>query len=177
MNKSLIASYVGVVAIVASWLYFIPKMSHVGEYKNAETSPQVNNVPKEIIHPAQVQAYTKEAKKKLNLSESEQKDDTIIILAADKIPADDHPSTVVSSLDSDTGEVHTEIRRDPIPWLAAEQTGYIRIGYGIKTFRGKVGRFEVSENLLQIKAFHFGVDSTLDTDGQGYAGVHLEYRW
>jgi len=177
INKNYLIYPSVAVFAAASWFYFVPKVSHTGEYKPSVVSPQIVEVPKEVIHPAQVKVYPKSVKKTLNLPQATQENDSIYVLDSSKLPADDHPQTVTTTLDEKTGEVKTEVRQDEFPWLAAEQTGYVRLSYGVKTGRGKIGRLSVSENLIQIKALHAGVDASIDSDTQMYAGVHVDYAW
>ncbi len=174
-NKRVIIS-LAAVAGIAAWFYFVPKVSQTGEYKQAQISPQVENVPKETVQ-SKVQVYAAAAKKKLGLTKAKQNDSSIAVLDSSKLPPSDHPQTVTTTLDTDTGTIETEVKQEPLPLIAAEQTGYIRIGYGIKTGRGKIARISISENLIQIKSLHAGLDASIDTDGTGYAGAHIDYGW
>jgi CMP-2-keto-3-deoxyoctulosonic acid synthetase len=104
------------------------------------------------------------------------------VIAATQVKADLHPQTVVTVIDSATGESVTIIKRDPYPWIAATQAGEVRLDYGYRADQfsqaGKMlARLTLREDLLQLKALHIGATATMDSDGQMFAGVGLGYRW
>lgn len=158
------------------WWTHVPAVP-APSYHEAAPAPQLAKTPTEAIKPPQVVVYAQAAKKKLDLPAGVQADQHAHVIAASRLPADDHAQTVTTVIDDQTGLSQTLVREEPLPWLAAEQRGYARLGYGIKTGSGRVTRLAVGENLIQVKALHFGVDGTLDSDGQGYAGVHVEWQW
>jgi hypothetical protein len=159
----------------AAWMN--PKPPPVGVFVPAPPAKEVINVPKIDVPTKTIKAYPKLAKAKMGLPPAEQQDDNMYLVSATKLSADLHPRTVVSVLDIKTGEVKQEVRVDPYPWIAAEQTGEVRFDYGVKSDGQRVGRLSLRENLVQIKALHFGVSATLDTDGAAFAGVGVGYKW
>lgn len=146
-------------------------------WKPAQPSPQVEAVPKQDIHPPIVKVYTPKAKQKLQLPEEIQTDPNLYVLQSTRLPNDTHPATVTTLIDQTTGEVQTYVRREPLPWFAFEHSGEARIDVGVKSGTGTVGRLTVRQDLLQVKALHFGVIANLDTDGTIFAGGGVGYRW
>jgi hypothetical protein len=164
------------VCVFSLWSHFKPAPATVGEYIVPKTSPAVLLVPTVTLTPPKVIALAPVAKNKLNLPPEIQNDPNKYVLGTAKLPADTHPSTIVPVFDVSTGKTEINVRRDPLPWLAAESAGYVSVGYGIKSGVGKVFRLGAGYDVLQVKALHMGVDSTMDGDGKGYVGAHIEYR-
>jgi hypothetical protein len=168
---------IGLVVLALAWNYFRAKPAPIGSVVIAKPAPELKNAPKQDIMPPKVSVYTPPAKKKLDLPADVQDDPNKYVLGSAKLPADTHPHTVTTVIDAKTGEVRTYDRRDPLPWLAAEQTGEIRIDYGYKTGLVKVARISLREDLLQVKALHAGINVAIDTDGAWFAGAGIGYRW
>jgi hypothetical protein len=72
--------------------------------------------------------------------------------------------------------VQTFTRREPLPWLRAEQTGAVSLLYGYKNGR-PIGRMMVREDLLQVKALHLTANAALDSDGQIFVGGGVSWGW
>lgn len=146
----------------------------------ATQAPELATVEKVAIAPPTVQAYAPKAKARLSLPKAVQQDPAQHVVAATRVPADDRPRTVITTLDETTGAVASYERMEPLPWLAPETSGEIGISYGL---RGDghgvkpVGRVVLRQNLLQIKAARLGLNANLDQDGQWFAGVGVWYRW
>lgn len=160
------------------WYYFKPQPAPVGQYTQAEKAPQVSGVPTVPLLPKKpIQVYADPAKQRLNLSPEQISNKAIVVVSASRVPSDLHPQTVVTTLDQNTGVFSTLVRSEPYPWLAAEQTGELRLDYGIKNGGLKVARLSLHENLVQIKALHLGVNSSLDTDGIFFVGAGVGWGW
>jgi hypothetical protein len=167
------------------WDRYTPPPAKINEWVQAKPAAPLATVPRVgVTVTAPVQVYAPRAKTKLKLPPALQQNADVHVLAATQIKADLHPQTVVTTINSETGASETLIRRDPYPWLAAEQTGEIRLDYGIKTGfsspdKGRPGgvRLSVREDLLQVKALHLGVNASIDSDGQMFAGVGVGWRW
>lgn len=175
--KSYAILLVALFVLAAAWWYFTPRPAPVGSTVLAKPAPELKGEKKQDITPPKVAVYAPAAKKRLDLPAAVQDDPSKYVLGSAKLPADHHPHTVTAVIDAQTGEVQTYDRRDPLPWLAAEQTGEIRIDVGIKNGLVKVGRLSLREDLLQVKALHAGVNATVDTDGAWFAGAGIGYRW
>ncbi|MFA6064051.1 MAG: hypothetical protein WC736_15790 [Gallionella sp.] len=165
-------------ALVALWYVSLPAdHQDTGQTTRPEVADELRGAGKTAITPPKVPVYKPEAKNDLDLPPDVIADPNKYVAAAVTIPRDTHPHTVTATIDAKTGVIDMFDRRDPLPWLAAEQTCYVRLSYGVRTDIGQVYRLSGSENLLSIKALHFGVDGSLDSDGQGYVGAHVDYAW
>lgn len=162
---------------VALWFTLRPPPAPVGSTVLAKPAKELQNAPKEEIHPPKVQAYAPPAKAKLGLPADVRDDPNKYVLGSAKLPSDTHPHTITTVIDAKTGEVRTFDRRDPLPWIAAEQTGEIRIDYGFKNSLAKVVRLSLREDLVQVKALHLGINASLDADRAWFVGVGVGYRW
>lgn len=178
MNPKAILIAVGILIVaMVLWYETKPTPAPVGDWQTAKHAPQVAAVPKTAITPPKVEVYTAPAKKKLDLPAAVQQDTHAHVVAATRVAADDHPETVTTLLDDQTGAETTLVRREPLPWIAAEQRGELRLDYGMKNGARKVGRLSFQEDLVEVKALHAGVNANLDTDGQFFVGGGVAYKW
>jgi hypothetical protein len=171
------ASFALSVAIIAAWFHFRMPPPPVGAVTSAIESPRVADTPKEDIKPPKVAVYTQPAKKELGLPADVQADPHKHVLDAEVVKPDDHPTTVVTVIDDLTGKVETTVRREPLPWLAAEFRREVRIDYGMKRGGVKVERLSFRADLLQMKSVHAGINANLDSDGDYFVGGGLGYRF
>lgn len=158
------------------WWTHVPTPPTPG-YHVAPLAPQLAHTPLVPINPPRVMAYAPAVKKRLGLPPEVQANQHAHVISASKLPADDHPVTVTTLLDDQTGMETTLVRQEPLPWLAAEERGYLSVGGGFKSGEGRVARLAIGEDLIQVKALHFGIDGTMDSDGQAYGGVHVRWEW
>lgn len=123
-----------------------------------------------------VQTFADGVKHKLGLPAAVQASPGAHVVAATQSPSSLRPQTVTAVLDASTGATSLYIRNDPLPWLALEQHGEASINRG---FRGNtlLYRIALREDLLQIKAAHFGFVGSADSDGQWFAGVGIRVAW
>jgi hypothetical protein len=104
------------------------------------------------------------------------------VLSASRIQADDdRPKTVITLIDESTGESRTLVKTEPAPWLAPDTRGGIRLDYGFafqNTLTPRpVTRLTVRQDFVRVKDFHAGVVGSIDTAGNKFVGVGVEYRW
>lgn len=157
---------------VAGYLFTRP-----APWQVATPAPQLAEVPKVPLQiKAPLQVYAPAAKKKLRLPPAVQQDPNKSVLAATEIKPDTHRQTVVTVVDAATGQTETIIRREPLPWIASDHSGEIRIDYGYKHGQA-ITRLSVQQNLLQLKALRAGVNATLDSDGDLFVGVGVGWWW
>lgn len=175
MNKTLVALLILLAGLVL-WM-FQPEPQPVDTWRPAAPDKRLAAVPKKDIAPPKVAVYTAPAKQKLKLPDEIKDDPNKYVLTSTRLPKDTHPHTVTTVIDAKTGDVQTYDRREPLPWLAAEQTGELRLDYGIKNGFIKVARLSLREDLLQVKAFHAGINASIDADGKYFIGVGVGYRW
>lgn len=162
---------------IALWWHLTPPRPPVGTTVPAKPASELKGQQTQDITPPKVKVYVPKVKKPLGLPADIQDDPNKYVLGSAKLPSDRNPHTITTVIDAQTGEVQTFDRRDPLPWLATEQTGEIRIDYGYKNGLVKVGRLSLAEDLLQVKALHAGVLASLDTNGAWFAGVGVGWRW
>lgn len=180
-----------IAAIVAALLggiaaYFIlrPAAPVVSESAPAMPAKELKNekpVPIPLATKT-IQAYKPAAKTRLKLPLAVQENPDAQVVAASRVVADDHPHTVTTVVDTNTGEVQTFDRRDPLPWLAVNTHGRVGIYYGIKNGVQTV-RLQAHQELLQVKAAHFGLIGSVDQPVNApigmdyYAGVGVWANW
>jgi hypothetical protein len=160
-----------------AWWYFTPAPVPVDEWTPAQVAPQLAPIPKQTIRPAKVRAYVPAAKAKLKLPDSMLNDQSVYVLDSSLLPSDTYPQTVTTVIDEQSGEVQTVVRREPLPWLAAEHRGELRLDAGVKNGLAKVVRLTLREDLLQVKALHAGINASVDTDGQFFVGAGVGWKW
>jgi hypothetical protein len=179
MNQGI--KFIGEAAVLLAsagfWYAAAHQPAPVNAWQAAKPAEQVANLPTQPIKPPSVIVYTPKAKGKLDLPAEIQNDPDKYVLASTKLPNDTHPATVTTVIDQKTGKAETYVRHDPLPWLAFENSGEARIDYGIKSITGTVVRLSVREDVMQVKALHFGANATLDSDGELFAGVGVGFRW
>lgn len=159
-----------------------PQKPAVGVQVAATPAPLVKDIPKVSLKPKSgtVRVYASRAKIKLDLPAEIIKDDNQQVIESTQVKSDDHPQTITTVINADTGETQTLVRRDPLPWLAWDYRGSIGAYAGLKN--GDPGvRIEAKQNLIQLKAVHVGVVASLDQRASGqqdyFVGVGAEYRW
>lgn len=167
----------GLVVLATAWQVFRDKPAPVGSTVLAKPAAELRGAKHQDITPPKVPVYAPPVKKKLDLPPAVQDDPNKYVLDSVKLPNDTHPHTVTTVIDATTGEVQTFDRRDPLPWFKPEQTGEVRIDYGIKNGMVNVARLTFREDLLQVKSLHAGIHATLDTDGQYFIGGGVGWQW
>lgn len=150
----------------------------------ATPAPQVAAVPRVDVTPkAPVKAYAPAAKAKLSLPKAVADDDNQYALTASRIEASDHPMTVSTVINAQTGEATAYVHEEPLPWMAWDTHGDAGIYVGVKSTGERAARFELRQGLVQIKAVHIGVTASADQPiggplkAEGYLGVGVWYRW
>lgn len=183
MNVKLLA--IGNVVLLAAlgvgmYFYFKPQPAPVGVHLPAKVAPEIARVatePVELKQPLKV--YKKAAKAKLKLPDYIQKDEAQHVVAASKTANDERRHTVTTLVDSNTGEVTTLDRVDPLPWLAVNTKSEVGIFYGVKRGAQAI-RIQGQQEFLQIKAVHVGVIASADVMPSGvdtFVGVGAWARW
>jgi len=173
-TKIIIVVFLAVAAFVVFKLWQNNTItSPVGTYVPATKAPEVKLIPKVTVHPKVVKVYAHVAVAHLKLPDDMKNQE---VLDATEVKSDTRPQTIVTTLNPDTGEVTTVVRRDPYKWVQAEQVGGVEISYG---YRGtdRIARMTASEDLVQVKGVNLGVVASLDSDGQHFVGAAISYRW
>lgn len=176
-----------VVLILAAtvWLLRDPEPAvPVGLQVPATPAPEVKRVPKveKPIKAKTVKVYPAAIKNKLKLPEVVQDDPALDVIASHQVKADDHPQTVTTLINTETGESETYVKRDPLPWMAWDDRGEAGVILGLKNGEPAV-RLEARQNLFQVKAVHFGGYGSVEQNLNGahesdwMIGVGAWYRW
>lgn len=187
-----ILGYIALILVCA--VFVIGWMAHdrhtspeVGTTVIATPAPEVKNVPKvgvTIKPPVKVYKGGASLKKEIGLPAEVVQSDTQQIIASSKIDAaDDHPHTVTTVIDTETGESQTYVRTDPLPWLAWDDRGGIGMYAGIKNGASTI-RLQARQGIFSVKAMHIGLVASIDqpvvstpTLPEYFIGIGVEYRW
>lgn len=147
--------------------------------KIATPAPEVEKVGKEEIKPEKLKVYKPEAKDKLPLPDKIKDDKDEHVISASQIKADDHDHTVITTVNSRTGESTTVDHKKSLPWLALEKKSEFRLDYGLKGYLipTPVGRLSFRSELLRVKGTVLGLNTSLDFDGEYFIGGGIGYRW
>jgi len=156
-------------AIIAAIIHF----RHGQPAVVAALAPELANLKTEDVPIKSVKAYPHQAKRKLNLSAAVQANKDEHVVAATKIDPD-RPRTVTAVLDTHTGASSLYIRNDPRPWFAPSMRAELALDYGYKRDRdAPVFRAGARVDLLQIKALHFGLTGSVDSDSAWFVGAGI----
>lgn len=167
----------GLIAAVVIWTLANHPSAPVNAPMAAHVNPEVVHTPKVEARPAKVMVYAPKAKEQVALPAEVKNDPAVAILESSKISANEHPQTVTTVLDQNTGETKTFVTVDPLPWIAAENKRQLALGYGYTNGAVRVGRLIFADELIQIKALHMGVTTSIDTDGRYFAGLTVSYHF
>lgn len=159
------------------WYFATPRPAPVAGWQPAPPMPQLAATPTETIKPPAVRVYAPMAKKQLDLPTEVQNDPGLYVLSTARLSADTRRRDVTTLINKNTGATETLVRREPYPWLAAEQTGELRLDYGLKNGMVRAARLSLSEDLVQVKALHLGMHASLDTDGKFFVGAGMAWAW
>jgi len=98
------------------------------------------------------------------------------------VPASRNSHTSVSVINKKTGEVTTQIRENPSPWVSLEHTNTIGIGAEIDVHGGQKARLFYKRDLLRIKDMYIqgevqGKLPINGSNGKTEAAVSLNAEW
>lgn len=150
----------------------------------ATVAPQVKAEPKisTPIAAKTVKTFADASKVRLRLPADVLANDNIHVIQSSRVRADDHPQTVTTVLNTETGESQSYVKEEPLPWLAVDTHGEAGIYYGLKHGERAV-RAEIRQGLVQIKAVHVQAIASIDQPvsglirADGFVGVGAVYRW
>lgn len=150
----------------------------------ATPAPEVKKVTPvaKPIKAKTVKVYPAAVKNTIKLPQIIQDNPDLDVIASNQVPADDHPQTITTLINTETGESQTFVKRDPLPWLAVDTHGEAGMYMGIKNGT-PTARLEAKQGLLQVKALHFGLIGSVDQQlGNGqdtdyFIGTGAWVRW
>lgn len=156
----------------------------VGVHVIAQPAKEVASISKARapVKNGAVSVYASQAKIKLDLPKPIMDDQAEQVLASSQVKSDDHPQTITTTINTETGESQTFVRRDPLPWIAWDDHGDLGLYGGLKNGT-PTARLEVQQGIFQVKAVHVGVVATVDQPIQGplgadyFVGVGAWYKW
>lgn len=146
---------------------FVAAKPAIPEAKVPGPTVQVKVVPKTAVKRKFPEAH---------ISDKEEVIDTA------KVPAAPNGATTITTIDTDTGEAHTEVKINEAPWLALERNNYLGAGYEIGTDGTKIPIY-YKRDILRIKNVHLQaeVGGKVALDPRGKSEAHgtalMEYRW
>lgn len=170
------------------WLVFGRQPAPQSEGVTVESTPApvlINTPLIDLALSSPVKVYSGGAttKQQLKLPATVVKDDSKQVISGTRIDAkDDHPKTVTTVIDADTGESTTYVTTEPLPWLAMDTRGGVGLYAGLKNGQ-QVARLQLRQDVLQIKNVHVGAIASIDQPITGagqqdyFIGVGAEYRW
>lgn len=129
-----------------------------------------------------VKAYPASVKNALKLPQNALDNPALDVIASTQVQADKRPQTITTLLNTETGEVETYARRDPLPWIAAQPSGQAGLFY-LQRQHGQVLQLSAQQSLVQIKGVHVGVKGSIEQPLTGpgetawAAGVGVWVEW
>jgi hypothetical protein len=144
-----------------SWYFRAPDIP-AGVTVTANPAPEIKHeAPTVTIKPQAIKVYRPAVKRRLKLPETIIADENQHVIASSETANDEHPHTITTTIDAQTGDVQTFDRTDPLPWAAVNTKSEIGIYYGMKHGEQAV-RIEGRQELLQVKALHLGAIASAD---------------
>lgn len=190
-NKSRIITAVLALASIAAiavalWVMFGPPAPDPGQEVAvpAKVAEAVKGEAKRqvAILPGTVHAYMPAAKANLKLPADVAMDDAQQVIAAHTVDPDEHPQTVTTVIDTDTGESKTYVKLEPLPVFAWNFHGDAGAYVGVKN-GDRAARLEVRQGVAQVKGIHFGGIASADQPLSGplkadyFMGVGAWVKW
>lgn len=174
----------GVLALAFFGVISIGGLEHLGRPVAvsipAVVAPETRKAPTARVKVPSVKVYAGETKAKLKLPGEVQSNAAEHVVAATKVPGNDRPQTVTTTLNANTGEFQSFVKQDPYPWFAVETRGEVRLsgGYKLDGVTAKpIVRLGVGYDVVRIKALTAGVHATVDSDGDTFVGIGFAYRF
>lgn len=167
-----------------AWIIYRPAPAPTVDVAvKTDPAPAVAKIEKVVTPvPKGVRTYKPVAKTKLKLPAPVIADDKQQVVAATTVKDTGRPQTVTAVINSDTGQVETYVKQEPLPWIDFRQRGQARFAVGYKwdprtRVPQRVGRLMVEHDFVQVKALSAGLVATIDTDGETFVGAGVSYRW
>ncbi len=170
---------ISVIACVIAVLSFMrtPEQTGRTEPHAAQKAPAIQGEGKVDATPKKVAVYKESAKKKTKLPDRLKNDKAIAVLDSSRIEGSDHPQTVTTVINTDTGDTETLVSEDPLPWISVKSRNELKLTAGINQSGGYSGGLLFSHEFGSIKALNFGFDVALYTGGFKQAGASVSYRF
>jgi hypothetical protein len=157
-----------------AWLHFSAPKAPVGAIVAAKVAPQAVNIPKVVIHPKAVKVYHASAKKALPLPQAVIDDKNVQLIEATRVESDDHPHTISTVINTETGETTTFDRREPLPWVTLRRSGALGLEHDL--FRG-IDTLYVRQDFVQVKSVVIEGKLAYNSERSGEASIIVEWRY
>lgn len=179
MNKLIGLLAVMVIAVTSWFAYHLTHKPAPVDNTSAIVAPAVVDTPKEEVKISKILVYKQKAKADLPIPQAIKDDKAEHVVAATQTPDDDHKHIITTVVNTDTGQTTTIDHKEPLPWLAVEKKNELRLDYGYKGNPNPlpVARLSFRSDLVQIKALHLGVNTSLDFDGEYFIGAGVGWRF
>jgi hypothetical protein len=152
----------------------------------AAPAPEVADQPKKPVitkNPPRVYADGAAIKNQLKLPPEVIRDPVQEVVTSTRVEPDDHAQTLTTTLNTETGEFDTYIKREPLPWIGAKQRGEASLAIIAKNGE-PTARLQLRHEFAQIKALHVGAivgaDQPLNSalsSGEVYGGLQVWINW
>lgn len=169
MKLYLAAMAVAAIAAVGFVIYW---NASPAPWETAPESPQLRQIDNIDLVVPKIRVYAPKAKKALQLPPEVQSNPDKHVVSA----IDCGDKTAVTVIDQRTGETDLLIQKKPLPWMAFERHGQVRLDYGSNGTR-QITRLSIQQDLIQVKALHGGISATLDSDRAFFVGIGGGVKW
>jgi hypothetical protein len=169
MTPGVVLAFFGASALII-WMLWPTPQQPVGVSTPLPPAPAAKDKPTETIQVKTVVVYRDRPVPLPTAKPTER------VTATGRLDAEERPYTLSATLDVETGQSRIWSQPEPQPWLAVTRHGEAGVSYGYKSGE-PVFRLSARQDLLQVKAMRLGLSSTLDSDGDWFAGAELKYRW
>ena len=167
-----------------TWRQEVAQIAPVNVQVPATPAPEVAKTEqvRKPLKATSVKAYPASVKNALKLPQTALDNPVLEVIASTQVPADKRKQTITSLLNTETGEVETYARRDPLPWIAAQPSGQAGLFY-LQRQHGQVLQLSAQQSLVQIKGVHVGVKGSIEQPVTGpgetawAAGVGVWVEW
>jgi len=155
-----------------------------GNVEVAQPAQIVQDEPKVAVvikQPVKVFKHSQAIKSDLQLPKTALDNVNEHVLAASAIEPSDHPKTIITTLNAETGDSQTYVKTEPLPWVTWDNRGSVGMYGGIKN-GSAIMRLQARQDFLDVKAMRVGVTANVDQPISGtgtdyFIGIGANYNW
>lgn len=160
----------------AAWTFWPHQKPAVGVVTPLPPAKEAKHVKKAPVHPKSVMAYPDKLKADMRMPAPVAHDPNEKLITTGHLSADARPYTLMTTLNTETGESTISARPDPLPWLAPGRRGAVGVAYGLQDGKPTAQLYGYHD-LLQVKSLYAGVRGEVDQHAQWFAGGYVEFRF